>query len=387
MLRGTHPAELAVYPRFDLRPQRGRGCELWDAAGRRWLDLYGGHAVAVTGHCHPHVVAAIAAQADRLLFYSNAVPLDARDRLFELIAELAPPDLAHIFLVNSGAEANEVALQLARRITGRTRVVCCEGGFHGRSLATLAASGIDHYRAFAVASGGGELVASTSVCPFDDLAALEDMVDDTVAAVLMEPVQGLAGAREASVEFLAGARQACDRVGAQLVFDEVQCGCGRTGAFTAAQAYGVIPDLLTLAKGIAGGLPLGAVLVSGSVAGELGPGDLGSTFGGGPVPCAAAAATLEVVRDQGLAGRATRLEAEIRRRASALPGVRRVSGKGLLLGLGLDRPASEVQADLAERGILVGTSVDRTVLRLLPPLVVRGDELEELYDVLGEVLR
>ncbi len=386
MLSGSHPAEIPVYPRFAMTPERGLGCELWDAGGRRWLDLYGGHAVAITGHCHPRVVMAVRAQAERLLFYSNAVPLAVRDRLFALLAELAPPELAHVFLVNSGAEANEVALQLARRVTGRSRVVSCEGGFHGRSLATLAVSGIERYRALAVAGGGGALVGETSVCHFDDPAALEAMVDGSVAAVLVEPVQGLAGARDASTEFLEAARGICDRTGAQLIFDEVQCGCGRSGAFTAAQSYGVVPDLLTLAKGIAGGLPLGAVLVNEPIAGELGRGDLGSTFGGGPVPCAAALATLEVVRDEGLAERAGVAENTIRRRAADLPAVTRVTGRGLLLGLVLDREAVAVQTALVERGILVGSSVDPAVLRLLPPLVVDEAQLEELFNALEEVL-
>jgi acetylornithine/succinyldiaminopimelate/putrescine aminotransferase len=387
MLTAARSPELPVYPRLDLEPQRGSGSTLFASDGRELLDLYGGHAVAVTGHCHPKVVAAVREQAARLLFYSNAVPLAVRDRVHELLIELAPAGLEQCFLVNSGAEANDVALQLARRLSGRRRVVVMEGGFHGRSLATLAASGLPRYRQLAEKSGGQALVDLTAVAPFDEPRALASLVDAQVAAVLLEPVQGLAGARELRRETLVEARRACDAAGALLIFDEVQCGCGRTGAFTAAEAYGVRPDILTLAKGIAAGLPMGAVLVSGRVAMAVGEGDLGSTFGGGPMAAAAAAANLEVLRDEHLPERAAALELRLRRALAAVPAVIRISGKGLLLGLHLDRPARGVQASLFERGFLVGTAVDPRVLRLLPPLVLRDDEADRFAAALTEVLR
>ena len=247
------------------------------------------------------MVAAIREQAERLLFYSNAVPLESRDRLFALLAEMAPAPLDQAFLVNSGAETNDVALQLARRVTGRRRIVTFEGGFHGRTLATLAASGIPRYRDLADASGGQSLLDLTVVAPWGRPEVLPALIDETIAAVIVEPVQGLAGAREVGAEVLETMRQACDDAGAVLIFDEVQCGCGRTGAFTAAQSYGVTPDILTLAKGIAAGLPMGAVLLSPRIAKHVAQGDLGTTFGGGPIPCASAVANLEVIRDEDLA--------------------------------------------------------------------------------------
>ncbi len=387
MLTAVRPVELPVYPRLRLEPQRGSGSTLVAADGREYLDLYGGHAVAVTGHSHPKVVAAVREQAERLLFYSNAVPLTIRDRVHELVAELTPPGLEQTFLVNSGAEANDVALQLARRVTGRRRVVVMEGGFHGRTLATLAASGLPRYRQLAEKSGGQNLVDLTAVAPFDDPEALAALVNDQVAAVLLEPVQGLAGARDLRRETLVEARRACDAAGALLIFDEVQCGCGRTGAFTAAEAYRVCPDILTLAKGIASGLPMGAVVVSGRVALTVNEGDLGSTFGGGPVAAAAAVASLEVVRDEGLAERAAVLELRLRRALADVGPVLRITGKGLLLGLHLDRPARGVQVSLFERGILVGSAVDPNVVRLLPPLVLRDDEVDRFVVALKEVLQ
>ena len=383
----VHPNELPVFKRLDFRPVRGRGSRLWDAEGREFLDLYGGHAVAQTGHAHPRVVEAIEKELAGLLFYSNALPLDARDRLFSRIAALAPAELDRVFLVNSGAEANDQALALARRVTGRSAIVVCEGGFHGRSLATLAASGIAKYRSIAeTCEAGSALAGWTRVVPFNDLAALEGALDDQVAAFLVEPVQGMGGARAASREFLEGARSLCDKHGCALIFDEVQCGVGRTGAFTAAQAYGVHPDGLTLAKGLASGLPIGALLVSPRTGRDVGPGDMGSTFGGGPLPCAAADATLRVLEEQDLPARALVLEERLRARLSGVQGVRGVRGKGLLLGVELERPCADVQRALFDKRILVGSSIDPQVLRLLPPLVLEEHELDRFVDALCQVL-
>ena len=386
MLTTTHPAEVPVYGRLQLQPERGSGSTIVASDGRRFLDLYGGHAVAVSGHCHPRVVAAIREQAERLLFYSNAVPLENRHRLFELLAGMAPAPLDQIFLVNSGAETNDVALQLARRVTGRRRVLCFEGGFHGRTLATLAASGLPKYRGLADASGGPSLLDLTVVAPWDRSDLLPALVDETIAAVIVEPVQGLAGAREVGQRVLQSLRKACADAGAILIFDEVQCGCGRTGDFTAAQSYGVTPDILTLAKGIAAGLPMGAVLLSPRIAKHVSQGDLGTTFGGGPLPCAAAAANLEVIRDDGLAARALELERRLRRGLADLSGVEKTTGRGLILGLHLDRPARPVQLRLFEMGILVGSANDPSVIRLLPPLVLSDNEADTFLTTLHEVL-
>ena len=386
MLTTTHPAEVPVYGRLQLQPESGSGSTIVAADGRRFLDLYGGHAVAISGHCHPRVVAAIREQAERLLFYSNAVPLESRDRLFGLLAEMAPEPLDQAFLVNSGAETNDVALQLARRVTGRRRVVTIDGGFHGRTLSTLAVSGIARYRELAEASGGQTLLDLTVIAPWGRPEVLPALVDETIAAVIVEPVQGLAGAREVGVEALRILRRACDDAGAVLIFDEIQCGCGRTGAFTAAQSYGVTPDILTLAKGIAAGLPMGAVLLSPRIAKHVSQGDLGTTFGGGPIPCASAAANLEVIRDEGLAARALHLERRLRQGLADLPAVKEITGRGLLLGLSLDRPARPVQLALFERGILVGSANNPSVVRLLPPLVLTDDEVDTFLNAMHEVL-
>ncbi len=374
-------ALLPVYATLPVRPVSGSGSWLVDAEGRRWLDAYGGHAVASTGHSHPRVVAAIREQAERLIFYSTVLPHPNRERLAARLAALCPDPLGRVFLCNSGAEANENALGLARRWNGRTTIVSVEGGWHGRTAATLAVTHGARYEAGARRAG----VPLSIKVPFDDAAALSAAVTEDVAAVIVEPVQGMSGARDCSPAFLRAAREACDGTGAALIFDEVQCGVGRCGAFTAAEAYGVVPDLLTMAKGLASGLPIGAVVAAPRVVDTIAVGDLGSTFGGGPVPCAAALATLQVIEEEGLVSNA--LEIGERLKIGAFrAGARHVSGRGLLLGLHLDRKAADVQRSLLDRGILTGLASDPGVLRLLPPLVFTRDEADLVVEALREVL-
>jgi acetylornithine/N-succinyldiaminopimelate aminotransferase len=375
-------ALLPVYAQFPVLPVRGRGSWLIDENGGEWLDAYGGHAVAATGHCHPDVVRAVTDQAADLLFYSTAVRLPVRDALAEKLVELCPAPLARVFLCNSGAEANENALHLARRHTGRRTIVSILGGWHGRTAATLACTDGIRYEEAARRSG----IPLSRRVPFDDVPALESAVDATVAAVIVEPVQGFAGARECSLEFLRAARRICSDQGALLIFDEVQCGVGRCGAFTAAESFGVTPDLLTLAKGLAAGLPIGAVIATEEISTSLSLGDLGSTFGGGPLPCAAALANIGVIENEHLIQNAIDVGRYLREGALHAR-VSRVSGKGLLLGLHLDRPALEVQRALFDHRILTGTSTDPGVLRLLPPLSFSRDEADILLRGLEDVLR
>ena len=375
-------ALLPVYAQMPVRPVSGHGSWLVDEQGNEWLDAYGGHAVASTGHSHPRVVQAIAEQAARLLFYSTAVPHPGRERLAARLAGLCPDPLARVFFCNSGAEANENALALARRHTGRQGIVSIRGGWHGRTAATLAVTDGAKYEEGARRAG---VPLSRKVAP-DDVPGLERAMDDSIAAVILEPVQGLGGARDLSPDFVAAARRVTRDRAALLIFDEIQCGVGRCGAFTAAEAYDVVPDLLTMAKGLASGLPIGAVLTTPDVGDRLQVGDLGSTFGGGPVPCAAALATLDVIEDEHLIENAVRVGDQLRRGAQAL-GVEKVSGRGLLLGLHLGGSALPVQRALFEHRVLTGTASDPNVLRLMPPLSFNTAEAQRLLDALGEVLK
>lgn len=372
---------LPVYTQMPLRPVSGEGSWLVDEQGVRWLDAYGGHAVAATGHSHPHVVAAIADQASRLLFYSTVLPHPNRERLATMLAARIPAPLGPMFFANSGAEANENAFHLARKVTGRERLVAVSGGWHGRTLGCLSVTDGDKYQA--AARRGGMPIASQ--IPFNDSEAAARLIDQSVAGVIVEPVQGMAGARDASVEFLTALRQLTTAHGVMLIFDEIQCGVGRTGAFTAAESVGVVPDLLTMAKGLGSGMPISATVATPAIASSVRIGDLGSTFGGGPVPCAAAIATLEVIDSESLLANVAAVSTKLR--AGALDaGAVAVQGRGLLLGLRLRRPAAEVQQALFERRILTGTATDPAVLRLMPPLSFSMDEADLLLDALREVL-
>lgn len=379
--QATDSALLPVYAQMPVRPVSGSGSWITDDQGQRWLDAYGGHAVSSTGHSHPHVVAAIAKQAEQLLFYSTVLPHPNRERLAELLVARMPAPLSSVFFANSGAEANENALHLARKVTGRQRVVSVDGGWHGRTLGCLAMTDGEKYMALARRAG----VQLSEKVPFNDIAALDRLLGDDVAALVVEPVQGMMGARDCSVEFLERAGELTAERGVLLIFDEIQCGVGRSGRFTAAESFGVTPDLLTMAKGLGSGMPISATVATSAVASQVAIGDLGSTFGGGPVPCAAAIATLEVIEQEGLLENVARVSDHIRAGAASI-GVRQVQGRGLLLGLRLERPAAEVQRALFERLVLTGTSTDPAVLRLMPPLSFSLDEADVLLSSLREVL-
>ena len=376
----TTSALLPVYAQFPLRAVSGHGSWIVDEHGHRWLDAYGGHAVASTGHSHPHVAAAIATQASQLLFYSTVLPHPLRERMAERLVGHMPEGLGHVFFCNSGAEANENAMHLARKRTGRERMISVTGGWHGRSVACCAVTDGAKYEVGATRAG---MPLSTRV-PFNDVGALEQALDESVAALIVEPVQGMSGARDCSREFLQAAREACTRVGAALIFDEIQCGVGRLGAFTAAEFYGVTPDAITMAKGIASGFPMAAIVVGDFLAEGVTTGDLGSTFGGGPLACAAGLATLDVIENERLVENAATVGAYLRYHALNL-GLA-VQGHGLLLGLRLPRPAAEVQRRLFERRILTGTAADPAILRLLPPLSFSTDEAQLLLEGLRESL-
>ena len=369
-------ALLDVFAQSDVRPERGDGVYVRDAEGRRYLDCYGGHAVALLGYNHPKLCATLDAQARKLFFQSNLFDLDVRRRAAERLVRFGPAGLTKAFFVNSGAEANENALRIAFLATGRERVVCVDGAFHGRTAAAGAVTaGAEGWYAFPRAP------FSVLRVPFDDVTALDAAVDDSVAAVIFEPVQGMAGARPHSEGYLKAAREITRRRGAALIFDEVQCGVGRSGRPFAAQAYGVTPDLLTAAKGLAGGFPVGAVLVSDALAAVVKKGDLGTTFGGGPMACALVACVLDVIEDDDLLPRVRRLSDRIRTEAVVGPVVG-VQGMGFLLGLRTARPAKETLAELKRRGVLAGGSADPHVVRILPPLILEDAHVDALIAAL-----
>lgn len=374
------PYTVPVYPQLPFEPVAGEGVYLLDRDGRRVLDMYGGHAVCSLGYGHPRLTAAICEQAQQLLFQSNVVSLAIRARAAHALTAFAPPGLDRVFLVNSGAEANENALRIACRRSGRRRVVALEGGFHGRSAACSAVTWGAAERWY----GFPRMPFEVSFVSRDDPAALADAMGADVAAIIIEPIQGVAGAVDISHEYLRAARSLSTAHGSLLIFDEVQCGVGRSGYPFAADAAGVTPDLLTTAKGLAGGLPAGAVIMTDAIADELGSGELGTTFGGGPLACAAIEAVIATIRETHLLENVRRLSARLREECVTGP-VTSVQGGGFLLGLRTSRPAAGIRDALLERDILTGTSADPCVLRLLPPLVLEDSHVDQLVDALTEI--
>ena len=370
---------LPTYARAGVTFVRGEGCRLWDDAGRSYLDFAAGIAVVGLGHRHPAPLAAAHEQLDRLWHASNLYYTEPMARLASLLAERVGGVQA--FFCNSGAEANEAAFKYARKATGRTRVVALEGGFHGRTLGALSVTGQP-----AKWEGFGPLVPGVSFAPPNDVEALEAAIAPSadVALVLLETILGEGGVIPLETKFVAAAAEIAAESGALLCVDEVQTGVGRTGTFLASEQLDLRPDLVTLAKGLGNGLPIGALLVSDRVAGGFVPGDHGSTFGGNPVSCAAACAVVDAIDDDLLSNVRAR-GAELAAGLAAMPGVTGVRGKGLLLGATLDRPAAPVVDSCRDRGLLV-LSAGPDVLRLTPPLVLGPAEVEEALAVLGDVL-
>lgn len=362
----------ATYP-FEL--ESAKGSYVYDTEGKAYLDLYGGHCVCVTGHSHHAVMQAIKGQMDKLFFYSNAAPIGIRAEAASKLVSFAGPAMSSVFFCNSGSEANENALKAAVLLTGRIKFLAFTGAFHGRTL--LALSVTDSAKLTAPFK---PLLAPADSLEFNSLEALEQAEFTSYAAAIVEPVQSMAGVRVADKTWLELLEQKCEAAETLLIFDEVQTGFGRLGAPFAANHFNVEPDMITLAKGIASGFPMGAVLFNKAVAGKLKLGDLGSTFGGGPVACAALIATLEVIEQEGLVARARQLGAVISKQVIG-NAVLKVSGEGLLLGFHCEANAPALKQHLLEQGILVGGSNDPEVLRLMPPLTITSAEVGRFIEV------
>jgi acetylornithine aminotransferase/acetylornithine/N-succinyldiaminopimelate aminotransferase len=374
--------QLATYKKMPIVAERGEGVWIYTTEGDRYLDLYGGHAVAGTGHCHPHVVQAIRAQAEQLLFYSNLVYSSARARAAEKLVSIAPASLAKAFFCNSGTEANENAMRMARMATGREQIVTFSGGFHGRTADAISATFLGKYRELGKPNVPGHLQAE-----FGDIGSARMIADETVAAIMLEPIQSMAGVRMADQRFYRELRELCDERGIMLIYDEVQTGVGRTGDWFfagSAAGDGVVPDAITLAKALGSGLPVGACLVGEKIAARIKENDLGTTFGGGMVAMAAVNATLEAIEMDRMLENVKTIEAYLRERLRKVDQVVAVHGRGFLLGIEFAEKAAPVHQMLLERKIITGTSSDPKVLRLLPPLCLQKAEVDLFVSALEQ---
>lgn len=369
-----------VYSMFPLEVVDADGVFLNTNDRRRILDLYGGHAVAALGYGHPRWLEAITSQAKNLAFQSNAVNVDVRRRAATRLAKFCGLDLNTVFFVNSGAEANENALKLALKITNVKKVVAIEGSFHGRT----AAAGAVTWGAQRKWYGFPQTPFNVQFIARGDIPAIDKAINDDTAAVIVEPVQGVAGAVDLPKEFLQALRHRCSEIGSLLIFDEVQCGVGRTGFPFAANMYGVTPDIITTAKALGAGFPVSAMLLAKHVASELKTDDLGTTFGGGPMACAVVETVIDIIESEKLLDNVRARSEQIRETCVVGP-VSATQGAGLLLGLRTKRPAKDVHADLLKRGILTGTSGDPNVIRILAPYVITSEHVELLRAALQDI--
>jgi acetylornithine aminotransferase len=378
-----------TYSRLPVSFVRGEGVWLWDEAGRRYLDAIAGIAVNTLGHAHPELVRTIAAQAGRLIHVSNLYQIDEQEKLADKLAAISGMDNA--FLCNSGCEANEAAIKIARlyghkKGVAKPAIVVMEKSFHGRTLATLSATGNAK-----VQKGFEPLVPGFIRVPFNDIAAVRRAAGDRdIVAVLVEPIQGEGGINLSTMQYLRDLRALCDQHGWLLLLDEVQCGLGRTGKWFVYQHAGILPDVMPLAKGLGSGVPIGVCLARGAAAQTFEPGNHGSTFGGNPLACAAALATLEAIERQDLLRNAERvgalLLAGLREGLAGLDGVVEIRGHGLMLGIELDRPCGVLARRALEAGLLINVTMD-TVIRLLPALVMKETEARQLLSTLLPLAR
>jgi acetylornithine aminotransferase/acetylornithine/N-succinyldiaminopimelate aminotransferase len=376
------------YARAPLCLVRGEGVRVWDTDGREYLDFVGGIAVDALGHCHPRIVGAIREQATTLLHVSNLYQIPSQIHLAKLLSEHSFG--GRVLFCNSGTEANEAAIKLVRKYakdvlaSDRVDIVTMRGAFHGRTMGSLSATPTEKYQ-----HGFEPLLPGFKYVPFGDARAAERAVDNRTAAILVEPIQGEGGVNVAPDGYLAGLRRLCDQSGALLVFDEVQTGMGRTGRLWAYEHWGVEPDVMTLAKALASGIPIGAVVAKESCARVLVPGSHGTTFGGNPFATTVGVVTFTTMLEEKIPERADRvgghLAEQLRALATTVPAIKGVRGKGLLVGIDLDRPASNVVTACREEGLLVLTAGD-TILRLTPPLIVDEADVDRAVEILGRVL-
>lgn len=372
-----------VYPLFDINIVKGEGCHVWDSEGQEYLDLYGGHAVISIGHCHPHYVEKLTQQLNTLGFYSNSVINRLQEQLAERLGKACGYDNYQLFLVNSGAEANENALKLASFHTGRKRILAASKAFHGRT--SLAVEATDNPKIVAPVNANGHV----QFLPLNDLEAFQsELAKGDVAAVIVECIQGVGGIRLATSEFMQGLRKACSENGTVLICDEIQCGYGRSGKFFAHQYTGVRPDIITCAKGIGNGFPMGAVLISPQFKAVFG--QLGTTFGGNHLACAAALAVLDVIEEEHLVENAASvgsyLLAQLKTLAAETPSIVDVRGEGLMIGIEFSDSIKTLRTRLVKEQHVFTGAASTNILRLLPPLSLTKAEADDFLSRLKQVL-
>lgn len=368
-----------VYPLFDINVVKGKGCHVWDDHGQEYLDLYGGHAVISIGHAHPHYVEKISEQVGTLGFYSNSVINRLQQQVAERLGKLCGYEEYNLFLINSGAEANENALKLASFHNGRTRILSAEKAFHGRT--SLAVEATANPKIIAPINANGHV----TYLPLNDIKAWkQELEKGDVCAVIIEAIQGVGGIQLVTAEFAQALRQLCSQYDTVLIFDEIQCGYGRSGKFFAHQYLGVKPDIITVAKGIANGFPMGGVLIHPKY--EAVYGQLGTTFGGNHLACAAALAVIDVIEQESLVENAARIGEYLMKELKQIPQIKEVRGRGLMIGMEFEQPIKDIRlALLKDEHVFTGVS-GTNVIRLLPPLCLSMEDAQVFINKLKKIL-
>jgi acetylornithine/LysW-gamma-L-lysine aminotransferase len=370
-----------VFSEKPIEIDRGEGVHLYDTNGTEYLDFGASYACTPVGHCHPDVVEAATDQIERLMYVQASYPNAPRTALYEQLAEVAPGDIDNVWLCNSGTEANEAALKFSRHATGRSKIVATMQGFHGRTMGSLAATWKDEYK-----DGFGPLAGDFEFVPYGDGEAIAEAVDEETAAVIVEPLQGEGGINPASTAYLQTVREETEAAGAAMILDEIQTGLGRTGSLWAADDHGVVPDVVTTAKGLGSGLPIGATLVRDWIAEDCG--NHGSTFSGGPVVSAAAGATLDVIEREEIPAHAAEIGSYLTDELDAAIGeeVREVRGNGLMVGVEVKRGANPILRDLALDHSILALPAGRSVVRLLPPLTIEREHADRVVEALEDII-
>ena len=372
---------LQTYAQFPITLIKGKGSFVWDKNNKKYLDFYGGHAVCLLGHCPSSIIKALAKQSRTLIFYSNIFKTLPAEKLAEELAATLLPKKYQVYFCNSGSEANETAIKIARKITGKTHLLSFHNSFHGRSITCLAATGISSYHQFKP-----DLLAYTSFATLGDLDSVKKNYNKDTAAIICEPIQSIGGAKNASIKFYQDLARFCHEKKILLIFDEVQAGLGRTGTFWYSQKLEVQPDIITTAKGLASGLPLGAVLVKKEISQKIKVGEQATTFGGGPIVCNVGLAVLKILTKPGFLNSVKSKSAYLKKELKKIPAVKNIHGEGLLLGVELENPPVDFVQKGLKAGIIFGSSHEKNIFRLIPPLTISYPEINLFLQTFTKLL-
>lgn len=372
---------LNVYKRYPITLVRGKGAHLWDDAGKEYVDFYAGHAVCSMGQCHPAVTEAIIKQANEMTFYSNIFYSSPAANLAEKIASTLLPDDYKIYLTNSGSEANEAAVKIARKLTGKKKIISFTNAFHGRSIANIAITGVASYHKFEP-----NLDSHTAFATLGDMESVKNLFDDDTAGIICEPIQSIGGMHMSGLSFYRELEAFTREKGILLIIDEVQTGVGRCGEIWFSKMCGIHPDIITTAKGIAAGLPLSAVIIAANVAAKVEVFDHATTFGGGPIPCSASLAVFDTITSEGFMDEVRRKSQRVVEGVKKISGVKAVLGMGFLLGVEFDDDVTWLVKSCLDKGLLIGSSSRKNVVRITPPLVITDENIDFFLKVFGEAV-